>query len=52
MSQVKKFGEVFTPKHIVDKLLDGIDYSNPDLTICEPSFGDGRILLEVKTRLL
>jgi len=49
---VKKFGEVFTPKHIVDKLLDGIDYSNPDLTICEPSFGDGRILLEVKTRLL
>ena len=52
MSQVKKFGEVFTPKHIVDKLLDGIDYSNPDLTIYEPSFGDGRILLEVKTRLL
>ena len=52
MSQVKKFGEVFTPKYIVDKLLDGIDYSNPDLTICEPSFGDGRILLEVKTRLL
>ena len=52
MSQVKKFGEVFTPKYIVDKLLDGIDYSNPDLTICEPSFGDGRILLEVKTRLI
>jgi len=52
MNQVKKFGEVFTPQDIVDKLLVGIDYSDPTLTICEPSFGDGRILLEVKTRLL
>ncbi len=52
MNQVQKFGEVFTPQSIVDKLLVGIDYSDPTLTICEPSFGDGRILLEVKTRLL
>ena len=52
MDQVKKFGEVFTPSHIVDKLLVGIDYSDPTLTICEPSFGDGRILLEIKYRLL
>ena len=52
MNSVQKFGEVFTPEHIVDKLLDGIDYSDPSLTICEPSFGDGRILLELKNRLL
>ena len=52
MSQVKKFGEVFTPQNIVDKLLVGIDYSDPTITICEPSFGDGRILLEIKNRLL
>ena len=52
MSQVKKFGEVFTPQDIVDKLLVGIDYSDPTITICEPSFGDGRILLEIKRRLL
>ena len=52
MDQVKKFGEVFTPQDIVDKLLVGIDYSVPTLTICEPSFGDGRILLELKNRLL
>ena len=50
MSQVKKFGEVFTPQDIVDKLLIGIDYSDPTITICEPSFGDGRILLEIKRR--
>ena len=52
MNNVQKFGEVFTPEHIVDKLLFGIDYSDPSLTICEPSFGDGRILLELKNRLL
>ena len=52
MSQVKKFGEVFTPQDIVNKLLVGIDYSDPTITICEPSFGDGRILLEIKRRLL
>ena len=52
MNSVQKFGEVFTPEHIVDKLLVGIDYSDPTLTICEPSFGDGRILLELKNRLL
>ena len=52
MSNIKQFGEVFTPKHIVDKLLRGIDYSNPSLTFCEPAFGDGRILIELKDRLL
>ena len=52
MNSVQKYGEVFTPEHIVDKLLVGIDYSDPTLTICEPAFGDGRILLELKNRFL
>lgn len=54
MNAVQKFGEVFTPNNIINKLLDleNIDYSNPNLKICEPSFGDGRILLEIKNRLL
>jgi len=51
--KIKKFGEVFTPMWLVEaELLSGIDYSNPDLKILEPSFGDGRILLEIKKRLM
>lgn len=52
MNKVQTYGEVFTPKDIVDKLLSNIDYSNPNLKFCEPSFGDGRILIELKNRLL
>ena len=52
MNSVQKYGEVFTPKEVVDKLLLDIDYSDRELKFCEPSFGDGRILLELKNRLL
>ena len=52
INTVQKFGEVFTPQHVVDKLLVDVDYSNPELKFCEPSFGDGRILLELKNRLM
>ena len=31
MSNIKQFGEVFTPKHIVDKLLRGIGGNNGEL---------------------
>lgn len=48
---VKKFGEVFTPSEITEELLVGIDFSDPTLKFCEPSMGDGRILLEIKRRL-
>ena len=51
-SNIEKFGEVFTPDEIINDLLDEIDYSDSSLKICEPSFGDGRILLEIKRRLL
>ena len=49
---VKQYGEVFTPKTVVDQLLADVDYSDAELKFCEPSFGDGRILLELKNRLL
>ena len=52
MDAVQKFGEVFTPQNVIDKLLVGVDYSDPNLKFCEPSFGDGRILLELKNQLL
>jgi len=52
MDAIQKFGEVFTPQNIIDKLLVNIDYSDSNLKFCEPSFGDGRILLELKNRLL
>ena len=51
-SNIEKFGEVFTPDQIINDLLDGIDYSDPSVKICEPSFGDGRILLKIKQKLL
>ena len=49
---VKQYGEVFTPKTVIDQLLADVDYSDAELKFCEPSFGDGRILLELKNRLL
>lgn len=52
VNAVQQFGEVFTPANVIDKLLLSVDYSNPSLKFCEPSFGDGRILLELKNRLL
>lgn len=50
--RIRKFGEVFTPSQIIESLLENIDYSNPDLKFCEPSFGDGRILKVIKNNLL
>ena len=52
MNSVQQYGEVFTPKEVIDKLLIDVDYSDSTLKFCEPSFGDGRILLELKDRLL
>jgi len=52
INTVKQFGEVFTPQKVINQLLVDVDYSDPTLKFCEPSFGDGRILLELKNRLL
>ena len=52
MEAIQQFGEVFTPQNIINKLLVEVEYSDPNLKFCEPSFGDGRILLELKNKLL
>jgi type I restriction-modification system DNA methylase subunit len=52
VSAMKEFGEVFTPPTIINQLIGDIDYSDDSLKICEPAFGDGRILLFIKNRLL
>lgn len=56
--RVKSYGEVFTPRHMVDKMLDlvreeletGPDFV--DKTFLEPAAGDGNFLLAILQRKL
>lgn len=51
--RIKKFGEVFTPKELVDQLLDRLSpdlFKNPDCTYLDPSCGEGAFLIEVLNR--
>lgn len=54
--RVKKHGEVFTPKWVVDMMLDqpGIKEATKDLktTFLEPSAGEGAFLIEILNRRL
>lgn len=52
--RVKKFGEVFTPPHIVKDMCDMVkDYTyDIDKTFLEPSCGDGAFLVELLERKL
>lgn len=49
-NRVKENGELFTPKYIVDELLDKLDKSDPSLfrdpdkTFLDPTCGDGEFL--------
>ena len=52
MCNIKKYGQVFTPIDICEELICDIDFEDSSLRICEPCFGDGRILLMLKERLL
>lgn len=48
-------GEVFTPKALVDEMLDALPsdiWSNPTKTILEPSCGDGNFLVEILARFM
>ena len=50
-----KNDQIFTPSHIVRKMLDDIGYTGENLqnrTIFEPSFGDGAFLTEIVSRIL
>lgn len=57
MTKKKIHGQVFTPKHIVDQMLDSIGYVSSNLEILtkkimEPSFGQGIFLFEIIERLV
>lgn len=48
-------GQVFTPEHIVNKILDEIGYKGENILnkkILEPSFGEGVFLFEIIKRLI
>lgn len=55
--RVRKYGEVFTPKWVVDMMLDNIEKLNPEenpfspkKTFLEPSCGDGAFVVEILRR--
>ena len=53
--RVKATGEVFTPKKLVDKMLDQLDsslFSDPTKTFLDPACGDGEFLAGVLYRKL
>ena len=46
----KKTGEFYTPYSIVKKMADKIseeDWSNPNKTFCEPTFGNGQFVIYI-----
>lgn len=55
MEKKKSLGQVFTPRHIVDTILDRIGYSGSDILhrrLLEPSCGDGAFLVPVVERII
>ena len=53
--RVAKYGEVFTPQHIVKDMCDMLEKENPgafdpERTFLEPSCGDGAFILEILRR--
>jgi len=53
--RIQKNGEVFTPKVLADKMLDKIDpeiWKDPTKTFCDPSAGDGNLIIAILERRL
>lgn len=52
--RVKKYGEVFTPEHIVKEMCDLVEPDLSDVTkkVLEPACGDGNFLAQILTRRL
>ena len=51
----KLLGQVYTPEHIVDKILDLIDFQGPQVlgkAILDPSCGDGQFLVRIVDRII
>lgn len=54
-SRIKATGEVFTPTHLVEEILDSMDqklFKDPKKTFLDPSCGDGQFLASVLYRKL
>ena len=52
--RVKTYGEVLTPRHMVDRMLDLVqkDLECVDKTLLEPAAGDGNFLVAILQRKL
>lgn len=52
--RVKAYGEVFTPRHMVERMIDIVadDIEDVDKTVLEPSAGDGNFLVAIFERKL
>lgn len=54
-TRVDSTAEVFTPEEIVNKMLDMVkpeDWSNPEITMLEPSCGDGNFVVVMISRFM
>lgn len=52
--RVKAYGEVFTPRHMVEQMIDLVaeDIETIDKTVLEPAAGDGNFLIAILERKL
>ena len=53
--RIQKNGEVFTPRHLADKMLDKIDpiiWKDSSKTFCDPAAGDGNLIIAILERRL
>lgn len=54
-TQEKKLGQIYTPSHIVAKMLDDVGYVGEGIlgkSILDPACGDGRFLVQVVERIM
>lgn len=54
-TQEKKLGQIYTPSHIVAKMLDAVGYVRANIlgkSILDPACGDGRFLVQVVERII
>ena len=54
-NQEKLFGKIYTPQHIVEKILDDVGFSGSSILgklIIDPACGDGQFLTEIVKRII
>jgi len=50
--KTKQYGEVFTPTSLTQKMLEGLNFTDPSKTILDPASGNGNMGAVVATRLM